>query len=102
MNAEAAHTVRARPAIAAAPPSPETTTERTTVRNTVEVSVEVRRGAAASRVTVRAESIERALEVAKRRHGADEARVLFPIDPDAFFAGHPPTRFVREDLGATG
>jgi hypothetical protein len=103
VNAEAANTVRVRPTLASAPPDPETATKRTSVRIMVEVSVEVRRGDVARRVTVRAESIERALELAKGRHGAEEARVLFPIDPEAFFAGGPPARFVRAgELGATG
>lgn len=53
----------------------------------VEVSVEVVGGAARFRVTVRAESIERALEIVGERHPGKNVQLMFPLDPDAFFAG---------------
>jgi hypothetical protein len=34
---------------------------------------------------VQAESIERALEIARRHNPATECQVAFPIDPESFF-----------------
>jgi hypothetical protein len=50
----------------------------------IRVTVEVREGAVSRRVRVTAPSIERALEMM----GADqrEVRLIFPIDPETFFA----------------
>lgn len=53
----------------------------------VRISVQVSSGSARFRVTVQAESIERALEIARRHNPAAECRVCFPIDPESFFAG---------------
>ena len=53
----------------------------------VRISVDVSSGAARFRVMVQAESIERALEIARRHNPAAECRVAFPIDPESFFAG---------------
>ena len=39
--------------------------------------------------TVVAESIRRALEIAEDRYPGAGARVVFPLDPDAFFAVDP-------------
>jgi hypothetical protein len=55
----------------------------------VRVSVEVSSGAARFRVTVQAESIERALEIAKRHNPGGECRVTFPLDPETFFVREP-------------
>ena len=52
----------------------------------VKVSVEV--GVAGFQVVV-AESIRRALEIAEDRYPGAGARVVFPLDPDAFFAVDP-------------
>ena len=52
----------------------------------INVSVEVRSGAARFRVAVRAESIERALSIAGAQYPGWETKVLFPLDPEAFFA----------------
>lgn len=60
----------------------------------VEILVEVSDAAGKTRLTVREKSIERALRVAKGRAGK-EARVLFPIDPETFFAGRRPEERVR-------
>jgi hypothetical protein len=55
----------------------------------VRISVEVSSGAARFRVMVQAESIERALEIAKRHNLGKECRVTFPLDPEAFFVKDP-------------
>jgi hypothetical protein len=55
----------------------------------VRISIQVSSGAARFKVMVQAESIERALEVAKRHNPGKECRVTFPLDPDTFFAGDP-------------
>jgi hypothetical protein len=51
----------------------------------VRISVQVSSGSARFRVMVQAESIERALEIARRHNPAAECRVSFPIDPESFF-----------------
>ncbi len=51
----------------------------------VRISVEVSSGAARFRVMVQAESIERALEIARRYNPDKECRVTFPLDPETFF-----------------
>lgn len=102
VSAGVSHTIYTRPPLISAPPNPQIAGKGTTVRSMVEVSIEACRGAARHRVTVRAESIERGIDVVKRHLGAEEARVLFPIDPDAFFASGPPEYFIRAgDLEAT-
>ncbi len=53
----------------------------------IRVSVQVRNGPAQFRVVVQAESVERALEIAKRHNPTRDCRVVFPIDPETFFAG---------------
>jgi hypothetical protein len=60
--------------------------ERREVGKMVRISVQVSSGAARFRVMVQAESIERALEIARRHNPAAECQVSFPIDPEAFFA----------------
>lgn len=52
----------------------------------VRISVDVSSGAARFRVMVRAETIERALEIARLHNPAAECQVSFPIDPETFFA----------------
>ncbi len=51
----------------------------------IRISVQVSSGAARFKVTVEAESIERALEIAARQNPGKECEVTFPIDPEAFF-----------------
>jgi hypothetical protein len=58
----------------------------------VRISVEVGSGAARFRVMVQAESIERALEIARRHNPDRECRVTFPLDPEAFFIEDPVAR----------
>ncbi len=57
----------------------------------VRIAVEVSSGAARFKVMVQAESIERALEIAKRHNPGKECRVTFPLDPETFFVD-PPAR----------
>jgi len=57
----------------------------------VRISVRVSSGSARFRVIVQAESIERALEIARRHNPAADCQVSFPIDPEPFFvAGSAP------------
>ena len=51
----------------------------------IRVSVEVCSGTARFRAMVWAENIERALILVKARYPGGEARVIFPIEPKAFF-----------------
>jgi hypothetical protein len=51
----------------------------------VRISVRVSSGSARFRVMVQAESIQRALEIARRHNPAAECQVTFPIDPESFF-----------------
>ena len=51
----------------------------------VRISVEVSSGAARFRVSVQAQSIERALEIVARQNPGKECEVTFPIDPETFF-----------------
>jgi hypothetical protein len=55
----------------------------------VRIAVEVGSGAARTRVMVQAESIERAVEIARRHNPDKECRVTFPLDPEAFFIEDP-------------
>jgi hypothetical protein len=51
----------------------------------IRISVQVSSGAARFRVTIQAESIERALEIVARQNPGKECEVMFPIDPETFF-----------------
>ena len=51
----------------------------------VRISVEVGSGAARFRVSVQAQSIERALEIAQKQDPGKDREVRFPIDAEAFF-----------------
>ena len=53
----------------------------------IKISIEVRSSAARFKVALVAESIEGALEMAKRYNPAKECKVVFPIDPEVFFVG---------------
>ena len=52
----------------------------------VRISVEVSSGAARFRVSVQAQSIERALEIAQRQNPGKDCEVRFPIDAESFLA----------------
>jgi hypothetical protein len=60
----------------------------------IKISIEVKSGAARFKVASQAESIEGALEIAKRYNSGKECKVVFPIDPEGFFVG--------DDLGRGG
>ena len=53
----------------------------------IQVSVELGHNSTGFRVSVRAESIEQAVNFASARYPGSEVRVLFPIDPESFFVG---------------
>jgi hypothetical protein len=55
----------------------------------VRISVDVKSGTARFRVMVQAESIERALEIARRHNPDKECQVTFPLDPESFFVENP-------------
>jgi len=57
----------------------------------IRISIEVRSGTARFKVSVQAESIERALEMARRYNSGKKCKVVFPIDSEGFF--------VEDDLG---
>jgi hypothetical protein len=51
----------------------------------IKISIEVKSGAASFKVASQAESIERALEIAKRYNSGKECKVVFASDPEGFF-----------------
>ena len=51
----------------------------------VRISVEVSSGAARFRVSVQAQSIERAMEIVQRQNPGKDCEVRFPIDAESFF-----------------
>ena len=51
----------------------------------IKIGIEVRSSAARFKVVLVAESIEGALEMAKRYNPGKECKVVFPIDPQSFF-----------------
>jgi hypothetical protein len=53
----------------------------------IKISIEVRSSAARFKVALLAESIEGALEIARKYNPGKECRVVFPIDPESFFVG---------------
>jgi hypothetical protein len=55
----------------------------------IKVSVEVREGTTCSRVAVQADTISQAVSITKVCHPGRDVRVVFPIDPEGFFAGDP-------------
>ena len=65
---------------------------RSEVGEMVRISIEVSSGAARFRVRVQAESIARALEIAKQHNPGKECQVTFPLDPETFFVGDPIAR----------
>jgi len=60
----------------------------------IKISIEVKSGAARFKVASQAESIEWALEIAKRYNSGKECKVVFPTDPEVFF--------VEDDLSKGG
>ena len=55
----------------------------------IKVSIEVDSGTARSGMAVRAGSISRALSIAETLYPGAHIRVVFPIEPEAFFVGDP-------------
>jgi hypothetical protein len=55
----------------------------------VRVMIEVDSGSARFRVEVGAQNIHRAVSLAKTRYSGSNIRVVFPIEPDAFFCKDP-------------
>ncbi len=51
----------------------------------VRISVEVSSGAARFRVSVQAQSIERALEIVQGQNPGKDCKVRFPINAESFF-----------------
>ena len=51
----------------------------------VKVCIEVRSGTARFCVAIRAESIRRALDLARRRYPGADVGARFPIEPEGFF-----------------
>jgi hypothetical protein len=58
----------------------------------IRVTVEIREGALTHRAQVTAPSIERALDMAGGGKPARRARLVFPIEPEAFFVAEVPGR----------
>jgi hypothetical protein len=56
------------------------------------VTIAMREGPLTRRVRIRAPSIERALEIAGYGKPGRKVRLLFPIDPEAFFMAEPSGR----------
>ena len=63
----------------------------------IRISLEVVSGATRSRVRITAESIERAVDLARARYPGSKVEVPFPIDPEVFFAVK---RFTAEQIWA--
>jgi hypothetical protein len=53
----------------------------------IRVTIEAKEPGTSRRFLVTAQSIERALELAGKDRPGRKVRVVFPIDPDLFFAG---------------
>jgi hypothetical protein len=58
----------------------------------IRVTVEIRDGALTHRTRVSAPSIERALKIVGRGKPGRRVRLVFPIDPEAFFVTADPVR----------
>ena len=62
---------------------------RTAGRETVRNAVQVRIGAARFSVSVQAESIQRALEIARKQNLGRNCEVTFPMNSQVFFVAEP-------------
>ena len=58
----------------------------------IRVAVEIREGALTHRTRVTAPSIERALKIAGGGKPGRRVRLVFPIEPEAFFVTEVPSR----------
>ena len=61
----------------------------------VRVSIRIREGASRFDVSVKAQSIRRAIGIAAALYPSADVRVRFPIDAEAFFVEEPGTRAER-------
>jgi hypothetical protein len=61
----------------------------------VRVWILIQEGASRFDVSVQAQSIRRAVEIAAARYPGADVRVSFPIDAETFFAGEPGSRAAR-------
>jgi hypothetical protein len=61
----------------------------------VRVWILIQAGASRFDVSVEAQSIRRAVEIAAARYPGADVRVSFPIDAETFFAGEPGSRAAR-------
>jgi len=61
----------------------------------IEVPVEVSVNGAPLRLSVRAGSIRRAVDIVAARYPRGDIRVAFPISPESFFSGDPGSRAER-------
>ena len=68
----------------------------------VRVSIRVREGASCFDVSVQAQSIRRAMDIAAALYPGAEVRVSFPIDAEAFFVEETGARAERLARGADG
>jgi hypothetical protein len=59
------------------------------------ISIRIREGASRFDVSVQAQSIRQAVEIAADRYPNADVRVSFPIDGGAFFVDEPATRTAR-------
>ena len=66
--------------------------EREESTEMIRVTVEIREGALTYRTRVTAPSIERALKIAGRGKPSRRVRLVFPIEPEAFFVTEVPGR----------
>ena len=64
---------------------------RTAGREMVRNAVQVRSGAARFSVAVQAESIERALQIARKQNLGRNCEVTFPTNSEVFFVAEPAT-----------
>jgi hypothetical protein len=65
----------------------------------VKASLEVRSGTARFRVAVSAQSIERAVSLVGGRYPKCDVKVIFPIEPEAFFVVDPAAQAGMTGMG---
>jgi hypothetical protein len=66
----------------------------------IRISVEVTKGNESFVVAAQAKSIGRALNAVKAVYGTDDAKVLFPVEPESFFVEDGVEAVRRERTGA--
>ncbi len=58
----------------------------------IKVTIEVHNGSTHFNVSVKAQSIERAMSIVRGRYPGCTIRIKFPIDPEGFFVKEPTPR----------